>query len=448
MKPRRSITGPLVLILIGLAFLLHNLWQDMPVFQLLAQYWPFILIAWGLLRLAEVMIEAMSERPLPSGGLSGGEVALIILVCIIGSGMYAADRHGFHLAPFHNTGLEMFGEEFDYHHTQVKPVQGNVHVVFENLRGNVRINGADDGEIKVEEHKMIRAYNKSDADKADDQTPLEIVQDGNRIVVRTNEEKVSRVQRMSCDLEVTVPRRADIEGRGNKGDYDITDVAGSVDIASGNAGVRLTTIGGGVKVDLQHSDIVHAVDVKGDVAIEGHGGDIELEDVRGQVTVNGSYSGTLQFKNLAQPLHLESRNTELRVERVPGTITMDLGELNASNVVGPVHVVTKSHDIHIEDFTQPIDLETERGDIELKPGKVPLAKIDARSHSGNIELELPEAARFEIRATTSRGEAQNEYGSPLDARTEGEGGTVKGKVGDGPVITITTDRGAVTVKKS
>lgn len=448
MRPRRSVTGPLILILIGAAFLLHNTWQDLPLFQLMAQYWPFILIAWGVLRLIEVLIEAARSAPLPSGGLSGGEIALIILLCIIGSGMYAADRHGVHFAPFGTTSLEMFGEEFDYHHTQVKPVKGSVHVVFENLRGNVRVNGADDAEIKVDEHKMIRAYNKGDADQADQRTPLEIVEDGNQIVVRTNEEKVSHVRRISCDLEVSVPRSATIEGRGNKGDYDVTDLAGDVDIASGSAGVRLTTIGGGVKVDLQHSDIVHAVDVKGDVVIAGRGSDVELENVGGQVTIDGSYSGTLQFKNLAKPLHLESRNTDLRVEKVPGTITMDLGELNASNVIGPVHVVTKSKDIHIEDFTQSIELETERGDIELKPGRVPLAKIDARSRSGNIELELPEAAKFEIRATTSRGEAQNEYGAPLETATEGDGGTVKGKVGDGPVITIETDRGAVTVKKS
>jgi len=447
MRPRRSITGPLILILIGVAFLTHNLWQTLPLFQLIAQYWPFILIAWGVLRLLEVLFQVARSRPMPAGGLSGGEVALIILLCVIGTGMYAADRHGVRLAPFGTTGLEMFGEEFDYHHTNAKPVKGTVHVVFENLRGNVRINGTDDGEVKVEEHKMIRAYNKGDADKADEQTPLQIVQEGDRIIVRTNEEKVSHVQRISCDLEVSVPRHAAIEGRGNKGDYDVNDVAGGVDIASGNAAVRLTTIGGNVKVDLQHSEIVHAVDVKGDVVIEGRGADVELENVGGQVTVNGSYSGTLQFKNLAKPLHLESRNTDLRVEKLPGTITMDLGELNANNVVGPVHVVTKSKDIHIEDFTQSIDLETERGDIELKPGKVLLGKIDARSHAGNIELELPESAKFEVRATTSRGEAQNEYGSPLETRTEGQGGTVKGKVGDGPMLTITTDRGSVTVKK-
>jgi DUF4097 and DUF4098 domain-containing protein YvlB len=111
-------------------------------------------------------------------------------------------------------------------------------------------------------------------------------------------------------------------------------------------------------------------------------------------------------------------------------------------------LTTRSKDIHLEDFTQALELDTEHGDIELKPGKVPLAKIDARSRSGNIDLELPESGKFQLKATTTRGDVQNEYGAPLETHTEGQGGTVKGKVGEGPVITITTDRGSVTVKKS
>ena len=126
---------------------------------------------------------------------------------------------------------------------------------------------------------------------------------------------------------------------------------------------------------------------------------------------------------------------------------MDLGDFTANGLVGPVRLSTRSKDIHLEDFTQSLELETERGDIELKPGKGPLAKIDARSRSGNIDLELPESAKFQLKATTTRGEVQNEYGAPLETQAEGQGGTLKGKVGDGPVITITTDRGAVTVKK-
>ena len=448
MKPRRSLTGPLILILIGVVFLTRNLWQEVPLFQWIAQYWPFLLIGWGVLRLVEVLIELSRSKPLPSGGLSGGEIALIILLCIVGSGMYAADRHGVHFPPFGNTGLEMFGEEYDYRTSAEKSAPGTVHVVFENLRGNVRVTGSDEKVVKVDEHKIIRSFNKNDADQANQQSALEIVTDGDRIVVRTNQDKVSHARRVSCDLEVSLPRTAMIEGRGNYGDYDVTDVAGSVDIASGNAGVRLTNIGGSVKVDLQRSDIVRAVDVKGEVDIEGRGNDIELENVAGQVTINGTYSGTLQFKNLAKALHLESRSTDLKVEKLPGTITMDLGEFTGTNLIGPVRLITKSKDIHLEDFTQSLELDTENGDIELKPGRVPVAKIDARSRSGNIDLEVPESAKFELKATTNRGQVQNEYGSPLEAVTEGDGGRLKGKVGEGPVLTITTDRGSVTVKKS
>jgi DUF4097 and DUF4098 domain-containing protein YvlB len=445
---RRSLTGPVILILIGVAFLARNLWQEVELFRLISLYWPFILIAWGVLRLIEVLVEATRSKPLPSGRLSGGEVALIILLCIIGSGMYAADRHGLRLPPFGGPGMDVFSEHYDYRASDQKTAKGAKRVVFENLRGNVRVNGSDEDEVKVDSHKMIRAFNKSEADNADRQTPLEITVDGDRIVVRTNHERASSARRLSSDLEVTVPRGVSIEGRANYGDFDITDVSGGVDISSANAGVRLTNIGGSAKVDLGKSDIVRAIDVKGNVDIQGKGNDIELENITGQVSVSGSYSGTLQFKNLAKPLHLESRNTDLRVEKLPGTITMDLGDFSASNLIGPIRLITRSKDIRIEDFTQSLELETERGDIDLRPGKVPLAKIDARSRSGNIELELPEAAKFELKASTSRGEAHNDFGSPLQTATEGQGASVKGKVGQGPVISITTDRGTVSVKKS
>ena len=50
---RRSFAGPLLLLLIGALFLWRNLHPEAPVFDLLALYWPFVLIAWGLLRLAK-----------------------------------------------------------------------------------------------------------------------------------------------------------------------------------------------------------------------------------------------------------------------------------------------------------------------------------------------------------------------------------------------------------
>jgi len=166
------------------------------------------------------------------------------------------------------------------------------------------------------------------------------------------------------------------------------------------------------------------------------------------VTINGSYSGNLEFKNLAKPLHFESPNTDLRLVALPGQISMDLGELTGNNLVGPVHLVTKSKDVKIEDFTNSLELETERGDIELQPKHLPLAKIEARSRSGQISLVLPDKAAFQLVATTDHGEAVNDFGAPIQKETDGRTSSLKGTVGQGAAIHVVTERGTVTVRKA
>jgi hypothetical protein len=113
-----------------------------------------------------------------------------------------------------------------------------------------------------------------------------------------------------------------------------------------------------------------------------------------------------------------------------------------------VRLVTRSRDIRIEDFTNALELETERGDIELHAERVPVGKIEAHSRSGNIDLELPAKARFELKASTSRGEARNDFGPAIQLVTDGRSASLHGTVGQGPSIVLSTDRGSVTVRKS
>src|SRR5580698_3942289 len=110
---KRSIVGPLVLIVLGAAFLISNLRPELNLFAVAATYWPFLLIGLGTLRLIEVLLYAAQSKPLPAGGMGGGEILLIILLCIVGTGVFEVRRHtGLFRIGRHT--MEIFGESFDY----------------------------------------------------------------------------------------------------------------------------------------------------------------------------------------------------------------------------------------------------------------------------------------------------------------------------------------------
>ena len=438
---RRSVTGPLMLLMVGGLLLWRNLHPATPIFDLVAVYWPFLLVAWGLLRL----VEAFVWRGHEVGRYTGGEAALVILVCTVGSALWEAHRHGVHFSP---ASLDVFGEQFDYPVSASAPAAGVRRVAFDNPRGNIKVSGADTQEITITGHKTIRAWGRQEADRTDKDTPIEIVPDGERLLIRTNQERASENQRIADDLDVIVPRNVVVEARGRSNDFEITNVNGDVELVSNRADVRIARVGGNIRLSIDRSDLIRATDVKGAIDVHGgRGSDVEMENVEGQVTITGAYTGTLEFKNLAKPLQFEgSRNTVLRAQAVPGKISMDLGEVNASGLIGPVRLVTGSRDIKLQKFTQSLQLETDHGDIQLQPS-LPMPAIEARSGVGRIDLIVPDRATFDLQATAERGEAFNGYGPQIRQERDGRTATLKGKVGNGPTIRLTASRGTVSVRK-
>jgi DUF4097 and DUF4098 domain-containing protein YvlB len=439
---RRSFTGPLLLLIVGGVFLWRNLHPETPIFDLLSLYWPYLLIGWGVLRLIEALIW---NRQGYRCGFSGGEVALIVFICIVGSGVWQARQHG---VRFVANGLDLWGQSYDYPVSARGSGAGMKRIVFENPRGNLKVTGGDSQDVEITGRKTIRAYSREEADRANGATPVEMVPQGDRLLVRTNQDRGRDDQRISDDLEVVIPRSLAVESRANTADYEIADVAGDVELTSDHGDVRLARIGGNVRLDIAHSDLIRAAAVTGKLDLEGQGSDIDLENMAGQVTVNGSYQGSLDFKNLARTLQFEgTRNTELRVDAVPGRISMDLGEFSARNVVGPVRLMGGSRDVKIEQFTNTLELETARGDVELAPGRLPLAAMDVRSGSGKIDLVLPPKATFTIDATAQAGDVTNDFAEQIVKEVDGRTATLKGKVGEGPTIRLTANRGWISVRK-
>ncbi len=447
---RRSLAGPLILILIGALFLGENLYPGWITFRWMATYWPFLLIAWGLLRLIEIVYWRLTSRPVPPKGVSGGEWVLVVLICMVGTAFFLVHRRLPDLPRIviGDSGIEMFGETYDYPIQEAKSTAKAARIVIDNVRGNTRIVGADTQEIKVGGRRTIRAFSKSAADNANSGNTLTLTPEGDQLVIRTAPGAgIPGDMRISTDLEITVPRGISVQGSGRAGDFDILNIDGSVDINGTVGGVRLQGIAGNARVDVRRSDIVRAVNVKGNVDVLGSGKDVELENIGGTVNINGSYSGEFLCRNLAKPLLFQSGNTELKVESVPGQFNLTLADFTGKNLAGPIRLTTRTRDVSLQNFQGEVVIAVERGDINLSPDRPPTAQIDASTGNGNLEVTLPPDAKFEVTGTARRGEVTNAFGDSIRITKEGAGSAVTGGTGKGPKISLKTDRGEISLRK-
>ena len=89
---RKSRAGPIFLTVRGVVVLYRNFHPNFSLPALLADTWPWILIAWGGLRLAELGAAAWMRRPAPAA--FGATTFLVAaLICLLGSAIHALE-HG------------------------------------------------------------------------------------------------------------------------------------------------------------------------------------------------------------------------------------------------------------------------------------------------------------------------------------------------------------------
>jgi DUF4097 and DUF4098 domain-containing protein YvlB len=449
MRPRSSLVGPLLLIVIGVLFLMRSVLPNFHLGEVFRLYWPYLLIGWGVLSLVEVCIRFAAGSAIPVNGVGGGSWFLVVLLCIAGLTAFEVNRQG---GWWRNVGFQhgfsMLGEVHDFSIVpQQKTVPATPHVVIERFRGDAKIVGSDGDELIVSGHKEIRSMEDGGASRANGQTPVDVIVQGSTIVIRCNQDRADARTPVSTFLDITVPKGASVEATGTRGDFDVSGLSGDVDISSENAGVRLQDVGGSVKVDTRASDLVRCVNVIGTVDLRGHGDDVELTKIAGQVTISGDYTGTVTMHDLAKPVRVQDMRTQLEIQQIPGEVRLERGSLDLQNVVGPLKLNTHDTDVELDGVLNDVNMTIDKGDVEIRPARVPLGKMNIRTRSGNIEVALPESAHFALNASTDHGEIDNEYGDSLTQQIQGRGANLRGTVGNGPDVVLNTGRGSITVRK-
>jgi DUF4097 and DUF4098 domain-containing protein YvlB len=451
MRARGPLSGPVVLILVGIVFLIRAISPNFRITDLVARFWPYGLILWGVVAFIEVCIRFLRSAPLPRNGVSGGGWIAVMFLAIFGSSVFQFQRPDNWLRQVgFQSGIEAFGDEHQYPIEEISRSTGTApHIVFEDFRGDAKISGTDASVVTVTGQKTIGSFSPQDADKANTQSPVEVVTDGNTITIRCHQDRLSSRTSIATNLDVSVPKGASVQASLSHGNFDVSSLSGDIELSGGSIeDVRLDDLSSGFKLDARSTQSVHCSNVKGAIELRGRGSDVELENISGEVTIGGDYTGTISLRAIAKPVHLESMRTQLDARQVNGYIRLERGSLDAKNLVGPVKLSTRSTDVTLAGFTNALDLQVDRGDVELRPESSALGRMDVHTRSGNIELALPPSAKFALNAGTENGGIDNQFGDGLKESSEGRGARLEGSIGNGPDLNLVTQHGSITVRKA
>ncbi len=445
---RRSIAGPLVLIVIGLLFLLRNFGMRFPIWHFFGHWWPLLLILWGVIALIEhTTSQRMGYRTRHLG--AGGIVLLIFLVALGVSAHHSSDIDWGGVRDQIQMDDDLgglFGTAYTFDDTvqQAFPAHGNLRVVCDH--GSLNIASADDNTLRVVVHKKVYAQSQNDANKYNDGTKPQITVSGNSVVLNANTNGAGE-HGVQADMDIFVPRDATLDIASKRGDVTVNDRKADVKVSLQHGDVTLNDISGTGNISLQKGS-VRASKIAGDLDVDGNIDNVTIDEVGGAVHLNGDFFEDIRLSKIAKTVTFKSSRSDMQIASVPGDLEIAGDEVRGSDLSGPSRLVTRSKDIHIENVSGDLQLETTNGDIEVRAAdKLPLGRINISNKRGDISLVLPANAGFQMQANTSKGNITSEFEAVKVDESNGSA-RASGAVGNGvSKLQINTDTGDIRITK-
>jgi hypothetical protein len=311
-------------------------------------------------------------------------------------------------------------------HVKIKNAFGNVRV--SEINGNLNLNAAQ-GNIDVQNCKGVFA-----------------------ISTRFGE---SRMKNLTGQVEVKA--RGKVFAENIQGDIQITNEFSPIELFNIDGKVLVSNNGGNLKLD----NIAKSVDIR------AQGAQVKIRGIKESLKVNADYSN-LDLRDIGSGIQIESRYSTIQLRDIQGDITMDSNSDNitAKIIRGNFKLRARATGIRLNDLQGNADIQTSLQDIFINglegdciatneyagihiSAQKLLKLIQAKNHSGKIDLFIPESAPFNIIATARNGEVKtNYYGLPAAVR-ESTAMVLRSQIKNGdPKILLDTDYGNIHISRS
>lgn len=437
---RPSILGPLVLLTIGVLALLVELGRlnGYAVWDWYVRWWPLLLIALGLISLAEYFFDR--NDPYARGRVGGGFVFLIVLLLIVGWAAHGA-RHWGHRAGFDDNDFWfLFGGEHNQDVQMTSAAPANAVVTVQNPRGDVTVTPSTDGQIHLDAHEVVHTGSDNETQKAFDAVHPQIAVSGGNVTV-----SVPGYRASSVDLRLAVPEGGAVTVNAGHGDVSVQGLKNSADVTAPQGDVKFDSIAGDVHARMHDGDFsAHAIG--GQVFLSGHAGDVTLSEITGQATLDGEFFGSTHLEDVGGAVHFHSNRTTLEIPKLSGDLTLDSDDLSANQLGGPVRIITRSKNIELTAAAGDLHIEDSDGDVNVTAAS-PLGNVEITNRTGDVTLTVPENSNFSVTASTTDDEDLS-TDFPLQVMTNSGRKQVAGNVGSGGVrLDLSTTHGDLSLRK-
>lgn len=432
-----SVAGPILLIAVGIIALLlvTGRLASAQFWAWYGHWWPVLLIGLGVVALAEWAIDL--RRGTPVARRYGGFAGLIILVLFLSAGFSGLQR-------FWGPLQAQFGDNDDFfnalgqtqHDHDMEAVEATVpaeaQIDIQNPRGDVSVAVGEASQVSVLSHATVFGGTDDEANKIFGAQRPHLTVSGAAVLI-----KVDGPNNLRSNLTITVPRSATVKINDGHGDVTVAGIRGNVDAVVEHGDFQATSVGGHVVARLASKGNFSAHDVTGDVTAQGVGDDVTISDIRGKVLLDGEYAGDIHLERVDKEIHFHSSRTDMELGRLPGDLSMDLDSLHATQLVGPIRLVTRSKDIELDQVYGQSYVEDSDGRVEMDmAGSYP---TEVKNNKGDIEIAIPAGANLQVNGRTHNGDIVSDFPLTISGN---DSKTITGAIGKGGVQLTLTDENA------
>ena len=444
--PSRSLFPGLALLFVGLLLMVHN-YRGLDISRLFHYWWPLIIIFWGAIKLYERAVASRSGQSAPT--ISGGEVLLVLgLLSLLG--MVAVHDIVNDRFPGLRVDWPRGGDRFNFDlNVEPKPVLSDARVMIRNGHGDITVRSSDEAQVRVDGKKNVNAWSETDAERLAHAVSVEIAKNGDAYEVRPVNTSTGD-SRVSLDMDISVPKKASVTIRNERGDVSVSDMEKPVIVGTTAGDVEVRDTAGDVSVDTQRGD-VKVSDTHGNVKIGGRGGEVNVSGATGSLTLDGEFRGPVRADKIAKGVRFVSHRTDLTITQLSGHMETGSGNLEIADAPGNLTLRTNSYDISIENAGGKVKVENRNGNIEVRFSQPPKDDIEITNSSSPITLILPESSSFEVGADCHSCDIDSEFSADTLKQTSTAGDShLEGKYGNGrgPKITLKTSYGSISIRKT